>query len=73
MAPRAALMERGGLSALFVIKDGTARLRYISPGMVEGDSMVVRAGLAADDEVVLNPGALADGAPVRATLTGQAR
>lgn len=73
MAPRAALIERGGLTGLFVIEDGKARLRYISPGAAVGDSMVVRAGLAPGDEVVLSPGTLTEGAPVRATLAEPVR
>lgn len=73
MAPREALIERGALTCLFVIEDGKARLRYISPGTVAGDLIVVRAGLAPGDEIVLSPGALTDGAPVRASLTEQAR
>jgi RND family efflux transporter MFP subunit len=65
-APRAALVERGGLTGLFVVRDGVARLRWIDPGVEREEGVVVRAGLAAGEEVILDPGGLTDGAPVSA-------
>lgn len=73
MAPRTALIERGGLTAVYVVENGKARLRYVSPGAAAGDSILIRAGLSPGDEVVLSPGSIADGAPVRAAPAGPSR
>ncbi len=62
--PRAAIVERGALSGVYVVEAGRARLRFISPGETTGDVVLVRSGLTAGEEVVLEPGPLADGAPV---------
>jgi membrane fusion protein, multidrug efflux system len=61
LVPKAALVEKGALTAVFVVEDGRARLRFISPGEVSGDQVFVRAGLDAGEDVVLDPGPLADG------------
>ena len=55
------LHERGALTGVFVVEDGRARLRWISPGAPAGDLVLVRAGLSLGEEIVLEPGALADG------------
>ena len=62
--PKAAIVERGALSGVFVVEDGRARLRWISPGETAGDHLLVRSGLSVGEVVVLAPGPLADGAPV---------
>jgi RND family efflux transporter MFP subunit len=62
--PAAAVFTRGGLTGVFVVADGAARLRWVAIGETRGDSVVVRAGLAAGERVVLAPAGLADGAPV---------
>lgn len=62
--PRSALVERGALTGVFVVEDGRARLRFISPGEEAGDALLVRSGLSVGEEVVLEPGTLVDGAPV---------
>ncbi len=62
--PRAAIVERGALTGAFVVEEGRARLRWISLGEEAGDHVLVRSGLSAGEEVVLDPGPLADGAPV---------
>jgi RND family efflux transporter MFP subunit len=66
--PRAALVERGGLTGVFVVEDGVARLRWIAPGAAQADAIEVRAGLEAGERVALDPASLADGAPVREAL-----
>jgi RND family efflux transporter MFP subunit len=67
--PAAAVFQRGGLTGVFVIaaeKDRqVARLRWIAPGSPAGDRVEVRAGLAAGERVVLQPGDLLDGEEVR--------
>jgi RND family efflux transporter MFP subunit len=65
--PAAAVFERGGLTGVFVVVDGRARLRWIAAGAREGDAVEARAGLEAGERVVLNPTDLGDGVPVRAT------
>jgi RND family efflux transporter MFP subunit len=64
--PAAAVFERGGLSGVFVVVDGRARLRWIAVGAREGDQVEARAGLEAGERVVLEPDGLVEGAPVRA-------
>jgi RND family efflux transporter MFP subunit len=64
LVPRSALVERGALTGLFVVEDGRARLRWISPGEPAGDAIEARSGLAAGEEVVVDPAGLVDGAPV---------
>jgi RND family efflux transporter MFP subunit len=66
IVPKAALFERGALTGVFVVEEGRARLRWISVGEDAGDAAIVRAGLAAGEEVILDPPPLADGAPVTA-------
>ena len=62
--PRSALVERGDLTGVFVVADGRAALRWISPGEPGGDGVEVRAGLRSGERVVDAPGALRDGDPV---------
>jgi RND family efflux transporter MFP subunit len=65
--PAAALIERGGLTGLFVASEGRARLRWVAAGARDGDAVEIRAGVEAGERVVLDPAGLADGAPVRET------
>ncbi len=73
LVPARALFERGALTGVFVVEDGRARLRWISVGEPAGDAVVVRAGLAAGEEVVVDPRGLTDGAPVAVTPAGTER
>lgn len=63
--PAAALFERGGLTGLFVVSEGRARLRWVAPGAREGDTVEIRAGVEPGERVVLEPAGLVDGAPVK--------
>ena len=65
LVPAAAVFERGGLSGVFVAAEGKARLRWIAAGARAGERLEVRAGLEAGEQVVLDPGDLADGAALR--------
>jgi RND family efflux transporter MFP subunit len=66
--PVGAVFERGGLTGLFVVADGKARLRWVAAGARDGDEVEIRAGVEAGERVVLQPPAdLADGALVRFT------
>lgn len=64
LLPAAAVFERGALTGVYVVEDGRARLRWISPGETVGEAVLVRAGVAPGEEVILDPPALRDGAPV---------
>jgi hypothetical protein len=62
--PAAALFERGGLTGLFVVADGKARLRWVAVGARDGETVEVRAGVEPGERVVLDPSGLVDGNPV---------
>lgn len=64
VVPREAIVERGGLTGIFVLEDGRARLRWIAVGPPDGEAVEVRAGLSLGETVVLAPGSLEDGAAV---------
>jgi RND family efflux transporter MFP subunit len=64
MIPVDACFERGGLTGVFVVDEGVARLRWIAAGARSGEHMEVRAGLEAGEQVVLEPSGLEDGTPV---------
>jgi len=62
---RAAIVERGGSSVVYVVKDGKASPVAVRTGMKIGDLVEVTGGVAAGDKVVLRPGEkLRDGARV---------
>lgn len=62
--PATALVNRGELSGVFVARDGRAELRWLSLGEAQGGRVPVRAGLAAQDKVIDQPGSLVDGQPI---------
>ena len=64
LVPAGAILRRGGLTGVYVIRDGHAWLRWIAPGDAFGDSIEVRAGLDVKDRVALEPARLSDGALV---------
>jgi RND family efflux transporter MFP subunit len=64
LVPSGAILRRGGLTGVYVVRDGHAWLRWIAPGDAFGDSIEVRAGLDAKERVALEPSRLHDGAPV---------
>jgi RND family efflux transporter MFP subunit len=63
--PAEALFERGGLTGVYVVSDGRARLRWVAAGARDGHTAEIRAGVEAGERVVLAPSGLADGAPVK--------
>ncbi|MCC6652264.1 MAG: efflux RND transporter periplasmic adaptor subunit [Candidatus Eisenbacteria bacterium] len=63
--PVSALVTRGGLTGVYVAEDGVARLRWLRVGRANGGNVTVLAGLAAEDEVIVNPAGLADGRAVK--------
>jgi RND family efflux transporter MFP subunit len=62
--PAAAAFERGGLTGVFVVSDGRARLRWVAAGAREGDTLEIRAGVEPGERVVIEPAGLVDGTPV---------
>ena len=70
MAPAAALFERGGLTGLFVVSDGRARLRWVAAGARDGDRVEIRAGVEPGERVALEPNGLVDGSPVSEQRAG---
>ncbi|MBA2934318.1 efflux RND transporter periplasmic adaptor subunit [Sphingomonas sp. CGMCC 1.13654] len=63
--PYSALLDDGGRSYVFVIKDGVAHEQDVSPGSSTGDRIQILKGLAAGDKVVTEGGtALEDGMKV---------
>ncbi|HSP20650.1 MAG TPA: efflux RND transporter periplasmic adaptor subunit [Myxococcaceae bacterium] len=59
--PRAAVVQRGDLSGVFVLADGRAALRWLRFGEPEGDQLPVLAGLTPGDRVIAVPANLRDG------------
>jgi multidrug efflux pump subunit AcrA (membrane-fusion protein) len=53
--PTSALVKRGQLTFAYVVEDGRARLRPVSPGSSDGDRTEVLAGLREGDRVVTDP------------------
>jgi RND family efflux transporter MFP subunit len=65
MAPTSALLKRGQLTLVYVVEDGRARLRPVSPGSSDGNRTEVFAGLREGDQVVTDPPqSLRDGARI---------
>lgn len=62
--PTSALFSRGGLTGLFVVSEGHARLRWVAVGAVQGALTEIRAGLRAGERVAIDPEGLLDGALV---------
>ncbi len=62
--PSQTLFRRGGLTGVFVIADGKARLRWVAPGHTTEARTEIRAGLSAGERVALDPTGLSDGTPV---------
>jgi len=71
MIPSDAVFERGGLTGVFVVKDGVARLRWVAAGARGAGAVEVRAGLDEGERVVLRPTDLVDGNPVRLASEGK--
>jgi len=65
--PSVAVFERGGLSGVFVVRDGIARLRWVAVGARDGDRLEIRAGVEPGERVVLGPVGLVDGSAVKET------
>jgi RND family efflux transporter MFP subunit len=65
VVPAAALVRFAGIDKVFVVDGGKAVERRIEVGREAGERVEVTSGLSAGEVVVLAPGGLQDGAPVR--------
>jgi RND family efflux transporter MFP subunit len=62
--PASGVFARGGLTGVFVVADGAARLRWVAAGVPAGGRVEIRAGLEAGERVALDPAGLAEGLAV---------
>lgn len=53
--PRQALVQRGEVSGVYVVKDGGVSLRQVRPGRTEGEIVEILAGLEPGEQVALDP------------------
>lgn len=61
LVPQEAVFTRGGLTGVFVVREGRAWLRWIATGDATGRFIEARAGLATGEAVALDPSRLEDG------------
>jgi RND family efflux transporter MFP subunit len=59
--PSSALLERGGLTGVFVLSDGRVRLRWVAIGAASAGMTEIRAGLEPGERVAVDPEGLTDG------------
>jgi RND family efflux transporter MFP subunit len=72
--PYAALLDDGGRSYVFVIRNGIAKMQNVSPGNTSGDRVQILTGLSPGDRVVTEGGtALEDGMKVNELKLGRAK
>jgi RND family efflux transporter MFP subunit len=71
LVPSSAIVERGGRSVVFVVQEGRARVRAVTPGTRQGEKRGVLDGLRPGERVVRSPPAgLADGMAVTTGVPG---
>jgi len=75
-APAAALRREGDAARLYVVRDGKVEERRVTPGIVEGDDVEIKDGLAEGESVVaraaafLRPGDRVRAMPETTTASG---
>jgi len=67
LVPASAITSFAGLEKVFVVKDDRAVEKRVRTGRRAGDRVEILEGVAPGDPVVVEPGNLAAGAPVRVT------
>jgi RND family efflux transporter MFP subunit len=65
LVPASALVSFAGVDKVLVVKDGKVSERRVTTGRRENGRVEIVAGLAAGDPVIIEPGNLVDGEPVR--------
>ena len=71
MVPTSAIATFAGIDRLFVVKDGQVSEKRIRAGRRSEAGVEVLEGITSGDEVVINPGNLADGEKVIVTGGGE--
>ncbi|MCX6872468.1 MAG: efflux RND transporter periplasmic adaptor subunit [Verrucomicrobia bacterium] len=67
LVPRQAVLKRGQMEAVFVVRDNRATLRLVKTGKMLGENLEILSGLEPGDPVVTSDAArLTDGQPVTA-------
>ncbi|HEX7077348.1 MAG TPA: efflux RND transporter periplasmic adaptor subunit [Candidatus Eisenbacteria bacterium] len=64
--PGLAVVRRGALTGVYVVRDGRAALRWVRLGREVGDDVEVLAGLDLGESVIANPAGVEDGRAVEA-------
>ena len=64
--PAEALVTFAGIEKVLVVEGGRAVEKRVTTGRRSGDRLEILSGLAAGEQVILRPGALASGQPVTA-------
>ena len=68
--PLYSLIQRNGTDALFLVKDGTARLQPVTTGIQDGWHVQITSGIAAGDQVVVvGQRSIEEGDPLQITRT----
>jgi RND family efflux transporter MFP subunit len=65
--PAEALVTFAGIEKVLVVEGGRAVEKRVTTGRRSGDRLEILSGLAAGEQVILRPGAIASGQPVTAT------
>jgi RND family efflux transporter MFP subunit len=68
--PEQAVIRHGQLQSVFVVEGDVARRRLVSLGGGANGRQTVLSGLSGGEQVVLNPGEVQDGGPVRVSEVG---
>lgn len=59
--PRLAVVRRGALTGVYLVRDGRAALRWVNLGRDAGSDVTVLAGLTPGDSVIADPSGVEDG------------
>lgn len=66
LVPKTALVKRGGIPAVFVLRERQARLRMIKSGRTVGDRIEILSGLMGDETLILGDlQPVHDGSPIQ--------
>ena len=66
LVPNTALVKRGGIPAVFVLRQGQARLRMVKSGRTVNDRIEILSGLMGDETLVLGDlQPVHDGSPIQ--------
>ena len=66
LVPKTSLVKRGGMPAVFVLRERQARLRMIKSGRTVGDRIEILSGLMGDETLILGDlQPVHDGSPIQ--------